>query len=275
MTSPTYPQQRPSEARSGARTEHSRPRRDESGLLGSRAEQVAMILLLVVMALADAYQFWYALQEIIQQDAELVALFVLGVMAGAVAAAHYVGRLTRSRREAYGGSITWIAVVSLLWLGIGVVVAWIRLTHGRRSDVGGAPGLSDDFAEVAGNAASETGSLQLAALLLALYLLTGAVAMTHAYRFGDPRSTEVRRTLRERRRYANEVARLAHLQRLAEGDWQARAAERKWDVEQNEREQGMHDSRRAESQTDSQQRIAAHEGDPQATDALLLGNQET
>jgi uncharacterized membrane protein YidH (DUF202 family) len=246
------------------------PRREEPVPDRSWPEQTIMIVVLTVMALADAYQFWIALQQIIQRAPYLTLFFVLALVIGAVVAAHIIGRLVRSRREAFGGSVGWIALVLLLWLGLGSALAWIRLHHDSFALESTATGY---LAEPVTDSGVDTTSLQMAVLLLILYLLTGAVAMTHAYRFGDPRSAEVRRALRERRRLAAEVARLAHLHRLAEAELRVREADRERDRQQHEREQGMHDSRNNGMRTEADLRTAGHLGDPQATDALTFDGQ--
>lgn len=241
------------------------PTRDDSEFLRSLAERIVMLAILAILAFADAYQFWLILSEIFAQQPELTGLFVSALAVGAITVAHIVGRLVRSRRAGYGGSLMWITALVMLWLALGSLLAWIRLHHERFTTT---PQGEGDIAITTGAGLEAAVSPQLAGLLLIVYLIAGAVAMTHAYRFGDPRSAEIRRALRERRRLADEAAQLAYAQRLAEAELQVRRDDRERDHQQHEREQGMHDSRYSFLRSAGHQRAAQHLGDPQATDAL-------
>jgi hypothetical protein len=145
---------------------------------------------LAVMAFGDGYGIFRTLINLLVRDTPLVALFTFALTLGAVAGAHEIGRLARHRREGRGGHPAWIALLAAFWLGVGATVAWLRITHPLTSRAG-EPG---------------TEALQFGLLLLCLYLLTGALAITTAYRFGSPREAELRGLLRERERAVRDVA---------------------------------------------------------------------
>lgn len=245
-------------------------RRDEAALASSRWVRLGGWALLLVLAGADAFGFWQTLNRLIQRDSLLVGFFVSALALGSVAGAHLVGAWARSRREGYGGSLVWICTVSLLWLSLGGLIGWIRATNSEpSSDATGDLADAAEAVDAAGDGLTQT-SIQMAALLLGLYLLTGAIAMTFAYKHGDPRSAHIHRLLRERRRLAEEQARLAHEMRIAEGRRAVREQDREYDAEQFDLEQGRQDVRTDSLRADANLHNAGYQGDPQATDALTV-----
>jgi hypothetical protein len=227
-------------------------------------ELVLTYLVLVIMASADAYGFWITLTRLIQQNTQLLLFFVGALTVGSVAAAHQLGRLMRSRREGYGGSLGWMLQLGTLWLGLGSTIAWIR----TQDSIGNAAAATGALAPQASAGSIDHKALEIAVLLLVVYLLTGALAMTHAYRFGDPRTIEIRRMQRERRTLAAEAARLAYEQRLAEGRLSARREDRQREAGQHGREQELTDVHTSQLRQDANQETAIHQHDPAATDAL-------
>jgi hypothetical protein len=168
------------------------PRAGGTQLRRTREPLWQMIVLygaLTLMALGDAYGFYSVLIGIYQQDSFLVLLLVIALTLGSVAAAHEIGRLTRSRQEGRDGNVWWIAALATIWLTVGGAIAWLRAVRpiGVDSEAG-------------------TTELQVALLLLGLYLLTGSLAMTAAHRFGNPRTAEQRDLLRQRATAAQDLS---------------------------------------------------------------------
>jgi hypothetical protein len=247
-----------------------RRRRDSNALPGSRIERIITWVVLTILAGADAFGFFLTLTKLIQKDSLLVGFFVVALALSSVAAAHTIGARVRSLREGYGGSVIWVALISALWLSLGLLIAWVRawdnLTTGS-SDATGDLAPDPSTATTAGHSFTSS-STQLAGLLLVLYLLTGVIAMTHAYRFGDPRSAEIRKALRERRELADQHAQLAYQVRLAEGVADLRRDDRERDDEQFQVERGSETSRRDHTRIDGRQQMSRHFANPQFTDAL-------
>ncbi|MGH3694536.1 MAG: hypothetical protein ACRDRX_11230 [Pseudonocardiaceae bacterium] len=151
---------------------------------------------LTLMASGDAYGFYSVLIGLFMRDSFLVLLVILALTLGAVLGAHEIGRLARSRREGGDGSVWWIMVLAMIWLAVGGSIMWLRAVRPLGTDDDAVAGVAE---------------LQIALLLFGLYLLTGALAMTAAYRFGNPRITEMRALLRERQRATREASE-AHLE---------------------------------------------------------------
>ena len=225
--------------------------------------QYGMWVVLLVMALADAFGFWTTLTRIIRQDTELVLAFVAALALGAVFGAHEVGRLVRSRREARGGSAVWIVVVALCWLGLGLVIAWVRTLQPTSAASVGTGVLATAVAS-----SLDVESLQLAALLLVLYLLTGALAMTHGYRFGDPRTVEYRAAVRVREQLQREAAERLYSYRLAEQLLEERRSQLTRDDEAHERRVEENAALAALLREDARMEQMRHHGDPSITDGL-------
>lgn len=171
---------------------------------------------LTLMALGDAYGFYSVLIGLYQQDSFLVLLLVIALTLGSVAAAHEIGRLTRSRWEGREGNAWWIAALATIWLTVGGAMAWLRAVRPIGEDEVG------------------TTELQVALLLLGLYLLTGSLAMTAAYRFGNPRAAEQRDLLRERARAAQEASTAYYELERARAQLENMQSERQRNVDQHE-----------------------------------------
>lgn len=236
------------------------PRR---ALLHGEASKIVGYALLAIMAFADAFGFWNTLTGIVQRDTTLVLVFVLALSAGSVMAAHEVGRLVRYRYALNEGHAGWIALLTVLWLGLGLVIAGIRYHAGTPARPRSSGALADAPSGAGANATS------MALVLLCLYLLTGALAVTHAYRFGDPYKAEMRRLRRERRRLLNQ--RLDEFQEHREATGLAQLAnEDKTRVrDQYDRDAGLGPVRDAHLQAMSREQNAVSRGNPSATDALL------
>lgn len=145
-------------------------------------QMIAIYGVLTMMALGDAYGFYSVLIGLFLRDSFLVLLLVVALTLGAVAGAHEIGRLARSRRDGGDESIWWITTLAAIWLTVGAVIMWLRAVT-PISTVDEAAGMEE---------------FQVALVLLGLYLLTGSLAMTAAYRFSGPRAAELRSLIRER-----------------------------------------------------------------------------
>jgi hypothetical protein len=221
-----------------------------------------MWVVLLAMALADAFGFWTTLIRIIRRDTDLVLAFVVALGIGAVFGAHEVGRLARSRREGRGGSVLWIVAVALSWLGLGLVIAWMRTLQPTSTVPLGSGLLSTPAQSI------DVESVQLAALLLILYLLTGALAMTHGYRFGDPRTVEFRAAVRLRERLQREAAERLYSYRLAEQLLTERRGQLARDDEAHERRVEETEALAALLREEARLQQMGHHGDPPTTDGL-------
>lgn len=207
---------------------------------------------LAVMASGDAYGIFRTLTDLIKTDEDLVRLFTVALTLGSVAVAHEVGRLTRSRYEARGGYPAWIALLAASWLSLGGGIAWLRITRPL-----------GEFNQVAGRE-----SLQFGLLLLGLYLLTGTLAMSTAYRYGSPRAAELRSLLADRKQAVQDANDYRFERERAEGMAQHVATERQRrsdDQPNGEQYEAVGDF--VKSAARYQQ--AGYVGVPQATDDLI------
>lgn len=232
-------------------------------LLRGETPRIVGYVLLALMAFADAFGFWITLTRIIQQDTNLVLVFVLALSAGSVAAAHEIGRLVRYRNVVNDGHAGWITVLAVLWLGLGLIIAGIRFYSST-------PQRSQSSGVLSGPASSTTSSsTSTAVLLLCLYLLTGALAMTHAYRYGNPIKAEMRRLRRERRRLLAQRLTESHQHRAATGQVQMATEDKSQVRDQYDRDSGLQPVRDAHLHAMSREENAVSRGDPSATDALM------
>lgn len=153
-------------------------------LPGLGRRQWPTYLLLGVMALADAYAFWTTLDAWLGKDKAILLVVVIAVLLGTVAGAHKIGSMARGRHfRAADYPALPIVGFTVLWLAVGPIMYWMR-THQSDSTPAGTGTLH--LSPLPANDSSPTFAL----LFLALYLLTGALAAEHAYRFG----IRVRRT---------------------------------------------------------------------------------
>jgi hypothetical protein len=220
---------------------------------------------LYVMALADAFGFWNTLSQVIKSDTTLVLVFVIAMSIGAVAVPHVAGQLVRSRMVGYGGSILWIAVLGALWLLLGTVMCWLRWS----TPVNGAVRRSGPLADKVAAAGSGSGdAMRIAILLLVVFLITGALAMTHGYRFGDPRSPELRAALARRAALERELADHRLSVADAEGDFQKILEDQRRARRSRTYEHEIHQARTDELRSQARARIAQHVADPEGTDVL-------
>ena len=213
--------------------------------------KLLMYASLALMASGDAFGIYQTLLRLIRGETRLVQVFTVALTLSAVAGAHEVGRLTRARQEGRDGHPLWIAALTTFWLTVGLGVAWLRLTQplARRDEVAGLP------------------SLQFAVLLLGLYLLTGGLAMTTAYRYGSSQEAELKALVKERKKAAREEADQHFDATYAAARAQRVAQERRRFDEETGGD--LHEAFGAFLKTHASFRQARHEGDPQATDELI------
>ncbi|MFC0541922.1 hypothetical protein ACFFH7_10550 [Kutzneria chonburiensis] len=255
----------PSDASDITRWQDDDPRGRFATRFSPMTEHGLAFVLLGILAFADAFGFWTTLDRLIQQDSQLVFAFVSALALGSVAAAHQIGKLARSRREGYGGSVVWMVVLSVLWLALGATISGIRATVGASTIRGTGSG---PLATSAGSKASE-GAIWVAALMLGVYLITGALAMTHAYRFGDPTTADERVARKRRLRLEAEAAELAAQARVEGARQEVAAENRKRASKLHDLEQELDEARRSGLRAEQAQQTAAAMGNPSATDSLL------
>jgi len=206
---------------------------------------------LTVMAFGDGYGIYQTLLSLIQTDTTLVQLFTFALTLGAVAGAHEVGRLVRSRREGRGGHPAWIATLATLWLAVGGGISWLRIMQPLGSS------------DVAGLEA-----LQFGLLLLGLYLLTGALAITTAYRFGSQRDAELRALLRDRARADRDANDYRHNSERVEALAGHLTDERQRRVDEHANGDAL-EAFGVFLKSAARFRQAEHNGDPRKTDELI------
>jgi hypothetical protein len=230
------------------------------------ARRLAMYPILGVLALADAFVFWNTLIDKIQADTAWLLLFVTALSVGAVAACHEAGRIMRDRHSGQRGSAIWVSVLVGLWLMLGVTIGWIRANQAL-VPIEVESELVDP--ETTSGLALTSTPVQLAGLMFLLYLVTGALAIGHGYRFGNPITRAQRDLVRDRQTFVRELQRLHRARRLAE-------AEREQGVDDLAREQHYHDLQMERGDAlvqqlreAARQRNARAQGDPAATDAIF------
>ncbi|WP_127504176.1 hypothetical protein [Actinoplanes solisilvae] len=223
-----------------------------------------MLTVLTLMAAADAYGFWSTLTKLFKRDTYFVMGFVAAIALGTVAAAHEMGRLARSRREGYGGSLVWMAALAIVWLGVGSTIVWLRA---QDPIISGGNAKGRLAGSVAAGASDD--SVRVAILLLALYLLTGLLAMTHAYQYRDPRSAELRDAQKDRERIARVAAERKYEAYLAKQGMLAQQELARLHQESRDRSVGEKEFLGQALHEQSAQDIARHLHNPSATDGLI------
>ncbi|MEV4349478.1 hypothetical protein AB0J83_33885 [Actinoplanes sp. NPDC049596] len=230
----------------------------------SRTREYVMLAVLTLMALADAYGFWITLIKLFQQDTDFLLVFVVAIALGTVAAAHELGRLARSRREGFQGSLIWMAILAIGWLAAGATLMWIRV----RNPITDSGEASGPLAAPATGGADDS-SLWAAALLLVLYVLTGVLAMTHAYQYRDPRSAELRDAEKEKERLVRLVAERQYEKHLAEEGLAAQVEIQHMHRASRDRRVGEKEYLGQALHEQAAQDIAKNMGSPSATSELI------
>ena len=220
---------------------------------------------LYALAGADAFGFWNTLSQIIKRDATLVLVFVLALAVGAVAVPHVAGQLLRSSIVGYGGSVTWIGVLTAVWLALGAVMCWLRWS----TPTGATTQRSGILAtQVTAAGSGSDDAMHIAVLLLVLFLLTGVLSMTHGYRFGDPRSPELRAALEQRARLERQLAEHRLSVAGVEGDLNKNLEDQQRAKRSRMYEHEIHQARTDELRNQSRAFIAEQIGDPEGTETL-------
>lgn len=237
------------------------------GLRGQWWRRYVAYPVLILMAGADGFGFWNTLTRIIQRDTQLVLVFVIAMSVGSVALPHEIGRISRSRQVGYGGSLIWIALLSVLWLGLGATMGWLRATGRSNSVFSGATGSLAPQSS-AGSFGIDQQSLNIALLLLVLFLMTGALAMGHGYRWGDPRAAEVRAANRHRAKLAKELTDREYEVEVAAGNLNHVRSDQQRLAQSRVRDHEIDKARRDVLRNEARRTAAEDRGDPSATDAL-------
>jgi hypothetical protein len=219
--------------------------------------------LLALMALADAYAFWTTLDILVGKDKAFLGVMVIALSLGAVWGAHEIGRMARAARIGETEYPGWlVGGFTTVWLALGLVMYWIRSHQPEPASAGTGtlqlPSLS----------AGETSQSPFALLLLGLYLLTGALAAGHAYRYSDPRSVELQEAINERKRINRErVRRFYELQRV-EGLLEQTRDEQQRESADRDRKNEEVEAWGAELSAQQTEDLIERLGDPAATDAI-------
>ncbi|MBL8929295.1 MAG: hypothetical protein JNL54_04150 [Kineosporiaceae bacterium] len=156
------------------------------------ARELGWWFLLAVMALIDGIGFWIILTAVLP-DTDLALLWTLvgGCALVSVVLPHTAGAILRERHEGYPGSLTGVAVCGVFWAGLGVAMAWTRLTTAPPGSAAGAP-AGGGFLGPTGTTTTANSSVVVATLLFMLYVATAVVAFRHAWQRSSPVEQEER-----------------------------------------------------------------------------------
>ena len=236
---------------------------------------------LLLGAFADIGAFYQVMQLVMPQDEVVVFLVVLGLTAVVLFLGHITGMWLRDVKIRPAAPVKGPGKVSvralwswwsrrvpaflcvLVWLAIGLVSCWIRLTVPTES--GGM-----DFGSVGEvGASSEEYAIEAAGIFLTLYFGTGLAAALGAYLTHDPLRSAYAAAVRRHRRQTVRAARSARRRAVAQTEVnryvaQLRAAQRIRDEEEQ--------ARRALAERLKQYSrvlLAQEAGDPAVTDAFF------
>jgi hypothetical protein len=229
--------------------------------------------LLLTMAGIDAAGFWIVLSGVaFFEDADLLAIVVVGCSLASVVFPHIAGHVARRRHDGLPASWVVFGVSAAMWAGLAGLLTYIRATDTQAggSQADGGAGILGGLAQ--DDAASDSrAGLLLALLLVALYVGTGLVAYLHAwYRSGEAENAQAQREMDYRRA----------LRAVERAEVEAEARRRRVEDEQAEadalaRRQNLHyESNDAAAELVNQRilaRMAERLNDPAATDALTGG----
>lgn len=148
------------------------------------------LTLLLVMGIADMATF-YTVVATVMGTLELTLLPILvGFTAGALFLADAAGRiLAGQRRQEPTDRLPLLLLVLVAWLGLGVIAFKVRssVSHGASGSPWGQ----------ARNAPQDDYNTDAALLFVALYAVSGVVALYSAYRMHNPRAWDYARIKRE------------------------------------------------------------------------------
>jgi hypothetical protein len=175
---------------------------DPTLLAGRPISAYLHVVALVFAAGADVGAFYQIVQQVLRTESNLLVLVVvLGFTATVLYVAHESGALLRDRvagaRWIRG---TWAYACVLIWLGLGVLAFWVRLSALRAAT--GPVAISLNGAHATGAESSSTRT-EAALLFLALYVATGLVAGLGGYLSRNPLLSSYR-TATKRYRQASE-----------------------------------------------------------------------
>jgi outer membrane murein-binding lipoprotein Lpp len=161
-----------------------------------------------------------------------------------------------------------MATLTVLWSALGLAMFSIRASHPLTTSALGTD-ATGALAGPSGGTSSGSSGLPLAIVLLIVYLLTGAVAMTHGYRTGDPAADALRKLLHRRARLIRDLERARHDLTVARG--QSRRATQNLDNEEqlHRAEKDTLERVGEEVTADGKHRVAMHQADPSRTDGLF------
>lgn len=219
--------------------------RDGTLLAGRPRTAYLHVLALVLAAFADVGAFVQIVELAmpLQQD-WVIWLVVAGLTAVVLYIAHTVGAMLREARAGQGHSsgwggrlATWLGrrsaafLCALIWLALGVMAFWVRLTvqplgtvqlgAGGGIGSGGGTGGGDGIGGIgsgggigggsaAGSATTTGHPTQAAAIFLGLYLATGTVAALGAYFSHNPYRGRYAATIRAYRKASERAAASAY-----------------------------------------------------------------
>jgi hypothetical protein len=135
---------------------------------------------LAIMAGGDAVGIYVTLVVKLAAQQWLLPFFVLAITVGSVVTAHTMGSLARRAVNAPSRHRWWwIGTLAIPWTALGLGIAWLRAHTSITA------GTGFDNQNFAGGDTSRP-DWMFAGLILMIYLMTGVVAMTHAYRTSHP-----------------------------------------------------------------------------------------
>jgi hypothetical protein len=167
---------------------------------------------LTIMAGGDAVGIYVTLVVKLAAQQWLLPFFVTAITVASVVTAHTMGRLARRAVNAPSRHAWWwIGTLATPWAALGLGIAWLRAHTSITT------GTGFDNQNFAGGDTSHP-DWMFAGLLLMLYLMTGVVAMTHAYRTSDPNPDPLPGALNLLRRAQEVLADRVYAHRKALGE---------------------------------------------------------
>lgn len=140
--------------------------------------QVLVLAGLAGASLLDALLMRPALLSVVRDSEQATSVIAVGLSALAAVAAAWVGHTWRGARgwtPDRDAALLPPALVGLLWLGLGLGIAWLRITAGRAT-------AAAAYQDAGSTSSGPTfGTMVAATLFLVLYLLVGAVAAGDFY----------------------------------------------------------------------------------------------
>ncbi|MDX3455457.1 hypothetical protein PV396_26570 [Streptomyces sp. ME02-8801-2C] len=245
-----------------------RPFADADRLSGDSGNHRTYALLLVA-AVADAAAFYQVVALLMsQQQSWTVWLLVAGFTVLSLGLTHIIGMTARRFVERHlppAGLLA--AITTLLWLFMGAGCFYVRVTHMSTGEAGG-DSFDTPVADSSAQSVAAGHDVGGALLFLGLFLAGGLIAGATSYLSHNPVAESYARALRGHAEARGEVERLAPRQVRATHRYEQELAERERDRRRWESATAERLAWAEELKHYARHLMAAHLGDPAATDGL-------